>query len=89
MAAKVVTSESDVVPPRSFERLAIIFCAKNCEKTIGNAIASVNEARFPNMDSITIVIDGFSTDSTAKAAKDAGGTSVIQQPDESRTCRGY
>ena len=81
MAAKVVTSESDVVPPRSFERLAIIFCAKNCEKTIGNAIASVNEARFPNMNSITIVIDGFSTDSTAKAAKDAGGTSVIQQPE--------
>lgn len=77
----MVTSESDVVPPHSFERLAIIFCAKNCEKTIGNAIASVNEARFPNMDSITIVIDGFSTDSTAKAAKDAGGTSVIQQPE--------
>ena len=81
MAAKVATAESNVIPPRSFERLAVIFCAKNCEKTIGNAIASVNEAHFPNMDSITIVIDGFSTDSTAKAAEDAGATSVIQQPE--------
>ncbi len=51
MAAKV---ESDVIPPRSFERLAVIFCAKNCEKTIGNAIASANEIHFQNMNSVTI-----------------------------------
>lgn len=76
-----MTRESDIIPPRSFERLAIIFCAKNCEKTIGNAITSVRKAQFPNMDTITIVVDGFSTDSTAKAARDAGGTSVIQQPE--------
>jgi glucosyl-3-phosphoglycerate synthase len=74
-------AESDVVPPRSFERLAVIFCAKNCEKTIGNAIATVNEARFPNMDTVTIVVDGFSTDGTAKAARDTEATSVIQQPE--------
>jgi glucosyl-3-phosphoglycerate synthase len=81
MTRKAADAESSVMPPRSFERLAIIFCAKNCEKTIGNAIASVNAAHFPNMDIVTIVVDGFSTDSTAKAARDAGGTSVIQQPE--------
>jgi glycosyltransferase involved in cell wall biosynthesis len=31
------------------------------------------------MDTVTIVVDGFSTDNTIKAAKAAGGTSVIQQ----------
>lgn len=79
MATKVAIS-SDVIPPRSFDRLAIIFCAKNCEKTIGNAIASVKKIHFVNMQTVTIVVDGFSTDKTADAAKQAGATSVIQQP---------
>jgi glucosyl-3-phosphoglycerate synthase len=74
--------ESDIVPPRSFERLAIIFCAKNCEKTIRNAITAVKAAGFVNMETITIVVDGFSTDSTSKVAKDAGATAVIEQPDK-------
>jgi glycosyltransferase involved in cell wall biosynthesis len=76
-----ITAEPDIVPPRSFERAAIIFCAKNCEKTIGNAIASVKEVHFPNMTTMIIVVDGFSTDGTAKIAKEAGATSVIEQPE--------
>jgi hypothetical protein len=51
--------------------MGIIFCAKNCERTIDNA----------RLTTITIVVDGFSTDSTAKITKEAGATSVIQQPE--------
>jgi glycosyltransferase involved in cell wall biosynthesis len=73
---------SGSIPAHSFSRLAIIFCAKNCERTIGNAIASMKESRFnASMTTITIVVDGFSTDSTVKVAKEAGATSVIQQPE--------
>jgi glycosyltransferase involved in cell wall biosynthesis len=81
MVTNTAAAESDTVPPRSFERLAIIFCAKNCEKTVGKAIASVKGIHFADMATVTIVVDGFSTDSTAKAAKEAGATSVIEQPD--------
>lgn len=70
----------DVALPRSFDKLAIIFCAKNCEKTIANSLASVNGTHF-DMKTVTIVVDGFSTDDTVKVAKEAGATSVIEQPD--------
>jgi glycosyltransferase involved in cell wall biosynthesis len=81
MVTNAASSEPNVIPPRSFERLAIIFCAKNCEKTIGNAISSVKGMRFANIATVTIVVDGFSTDSTIKVAKEAGTTSVIEQPE--------
>lgn len=67
--------------PRSFERLAVIFCAKNCEKTIGNAINAANGVRLADMGTVTIVVNGFSTDGTVKAAKEIGATSVIEQPE--------
>jgi glucosyl-3-phosphoglycerate synthase len=70
------------VTPGSFERLAIIFCAKNCEKTIGNAITTVRNANFAGMDTITIVVDGFSSDNTNEVAKEAGATIVVKQPDK-------
>jgi glucosyl-3-phosphoglycerate synthase len=64
----------------SFEKMAIIFCAKNCEKTIGDAIAHATSTGFANMQTVAIVVDGFSTDRTIHIAKEAGATSVIEQP---------
>lgn len=81
LAGNATVEESNAIPPRSFNKLAIIFCAKNCEKTIGNAVAVAKAIDFANMATITIVVDGFSTDRTAKAAKEAGATSVIEQPE--------
>lgn len=62
-------------------KLAVIFCTKNCEKTIDYAISSARKSRFFQQGSgITIVIDGFSTDDTRQVAVKAGASLVIQQP---------
>jgi glycosyltransferase involved in cell wall biosynthesis len=62
-------------------KLAVIFCAKNCEKTIGYAISSAKKSHsFRAGNGMTIVIDGFSTDNTKQVAKEAGASLVIQQP---------
>jgi len=66
----------------SFEKLAVIFCAKNCEKTITNSVRCIKDAQFFNMQTVTIIVDGFSTDNTVKVAKEAGATSVIHQPEK-------
>lgn len=62
-------------------KLAVIFCTKNCEKTINYAISSARKSRFfLQGNGITIVIDGFSTDDTRQIAVKAGASLVIQQP---------
>jgi hypothetical protein len=61
------------ISARSFQRLAVIFCSKNCEKTIGNAVAAVKQTGFASMETITLVVDGFSTDNTVQLAKEAAG----------------
>ena len=58
-------------------KLVIIFCAKNSEATIENAISKVRQS---NYDPDVIVVDGFSTDNTIKIAKRLERTTVIQQP---------
>jgi len=73
--------QSKVIPPTSFDKLAVVFCAKNCEKTIAHAIDSVKELKFANLAMATIVVDGFSTDNTIKTAKESGATSTISQPE--------
>ena len=51
------------------KKLAVIFCTKNCEKTIDYAISSAKKSRFFQQgNGITIVIDGFSTDDTRQVA---------------------
>jgi hypothetical protein len=79
MVTNAATAESDIVLLRSFERLAIIFCAKNCEKTIAKAIASIRNYFQPDLalfcynilpcqPPITIRINGgttYNTDSSA------------------------
>lgn len=57
--------------------LAIIFCTKNCESTIENAITKVKQSQY-NPD--IIVVDGFSTDNTIKIAKKIEGITIIEQP---------
>jgi glycosyltransferase involved in cell wall biosynthesis len=62
-------------------KLAVIFCIKNCEKTINYAISSARRSRFFQQgNGVTIVIDGFSTDDTRQVAVKAGASMVIQQP---------
>ncbi len=69
------------LPGSAQNKLAVIFCAKNCEKTIAYAISSAKKSYFFRQGSgITIVIDGFSTDNTREVAKEAGASLVIQQP---------
>jgi cellulose synthase/poly-beta-1,6-N-acetylglucosamine synthase-like glycosyltransferase len=69
------------LPGSAQNKLAVIFCAKNCEKTIAYAISSAKKSYFFRQGSgITIVVDGFSTDNTREVAKEAGASLVIQQP---------
>ena len=58
-------------------KLVIIFCAKNSETTIENAISKVRQS---NYDPDVIVVDGFSTDNTMKIAERLERTTVVQQP---------
>src|SRR6188474_1751554 len=58
-------------------KLVIIFCAKNSETTIENAISKVRQS---NYDPDVIIVDGFSTDDTIKIAERLERTTVIQQP---------
>src|SRR5262245_50168250 len=62
-------------------RLAVIFCTKNCEKTVGYAISSAKKSScFQQGNGITIIVDGFSTDDIRQAAIKAGAGLVMQQP---------
>jgi glucosyl-3-phosphoglycerate synthase len=74
-------AEANTTPASSFERLAVIFCAKNVEKTIGNAISLVKQTVVDSIQIIPIVVDGFSNDKTATVAREAGAAAVIEQPD--------
>jgi glucosyl-3-phosphoglycerate synthase len=77
--AKVLVAGSSV--HNNNDKLAVIFCTKNCEKTIDYAISSARKSRFFQQgNGITIVIDGFSTDDTRQVAVKAGASLVIQQP---------
>src|SRR5215218_4534154 len=58
-------------------KLVIIFCTKNSESTIECAITRVKQSRY---DPDVVVVDGFSTDSTVKMAKEFEKTIVIEQP---------
>lgn len=58
-------------------KLVIIFCAKNSESTIENAVSKVRQSIY---DPDIIVVDGFSTDNTIKIADRLERTTVIQQP---------
>lgn len=63
------------------KKLAVIFCTKNCEKTIGYAISSSQKSRlFRQSNGIIIVVDGFSNDNTRQVAEKAGASFVIDQP---------
>jgi len=63
------------------KKLAVIYCTKNCEKTIGDAISTAKSSPiFQRGSGIIIVVDGFSNDNTKQVAKEAGATSVIEQP---------
>lgn len=82
MTETVTTTELNTVCNPSFNKLAVIFCAKNCEATIGKAIAFASRNHMNSkITTTTIVVDGFSTDNTVKIAKENGATSVIQQPE--------
>jgi glucosyl-3-phosphoglycerate synthase len=61
------------------DKVSVIFCTKNSESTIHNAIKAIKSNSSYNLDSI-IVVDGFSNDKTAEKAKQAGATTVITQP---------
>ena len=58
-------------------KLVIIFCTKNSETTIENAVSNVRQS---NYDPDIIVVDGFSTDNTTQIAERLERTTVIQQP---------
>jgi glycosyltransferase involved in cell wall biosynthesis len=69
------------LPGSAQNKLAVTFCAKNCEKMIAYAISSAKKSFFSRQgNGITIVVDGFSTDNTREVAKEAGASLVIQQP---------
>ena len=76
-----ITNKAPLTESSAQNKLAVIFCAKNCEKTIGYAISSAKKSHlFRQGNGITIVIDGFSTDNTRQVAKEAEASLVIQQP---------
>lgn len=76
-----ITNKAPLIGSSAQNKLAVIFCAKNCEKTIGYAISSAKKSHFfRQSNGITIVIDGFSTDNTRQVAKEAGASLVMQQP---------
>jgi glycosyltransferase involved in cell wall biosynthesis len=76
-----ITNRDPPIGSSAQNKLAIIFCAKNCEKTIGHAISSARKSHFFQQgNGITIVIDGYSTDNTREVAKEAGASLVMQQP---------
>ncbi len=78
-----VTDNAPLVSSSSLQnKLAVIFCTKNCEKTIADAISSAKKSRlFREGNGMILVIDGFSNDNTRQVAKEAGATSVIEQPE--------
>ena len=62
-------------------KLAVISCAKNCEKIIDDSISSARKnCSFQQGNGITILTDAFSTDDTRQAAVKAGVSLVMQQP---------
>ena len=61
------------------DKVSVIFCTKNSADTIQDAIASIKRSNY-GPESI-IVVDGFSNDGTVDAAKRAGATNVIAQPE--------
>jgi glycosyltransferase involved in cell wall biosynthesis len=76
-----ITDKDPLIGSSAQNKLAVIFCAKNCEKTVGYAISSAKKSHFFRQgNGITIVIDGFSTDNTRQVAKEAGASLVMQQP---------
>lgn len=76
-----ITNKAPLIGSSAQNKLAVIFCAKNCEKTIGCVISSAKKSYFFRQgNGIIIVIDGFSTDNTRQVAKDAGASLVMQQP---------
>jgi glucosyl-3-phosphoglycerate synthase len=82
MTEMITTTQMNTTVNDAFNKLAVIFCAKNCEATIGKAIAFANQNHLNSkITTTTIVVDGFSTDNTIKVAKENGATSVIQQPE--------
>lgn len=82
MQASEHTVQSSVISSPSLKKLAVIYCTKNCERTIANAISCAKDVQFTRLQAITIVVDGFSTDNTIKAAKESGATSVVHQPEK-------
>lgn len=58
-------------------KLVVIFCAKNSESTIENAVSKVRQSMY---DPDIIIVDGFSTDNTIKIAERLERTTVIPQP---------
>jgi glycosyltransferase involved in cell wall biosynthesis len=76
-----ITNRDPPIGSSAQNKLAVIFCAKNCEKTIGYAISSAKKSHFFQQgNGITIVIDGYSTDNTREVAKEPGASLVMQQP---------
>jgi glycosyltransferase involved in cell wall biosynthesis len=76
-----ITDRAPLIGSSEQNKLAVIFCTKNCEKTIGCAVSSAQKSRFFRQgNGITIIVDGFSTDNTRQVAREAGATLVIQQP---------
>jgi glycosyltransferase involved in cell wall biosynthesis len=76
-----VKKKTPLIGSSTHNKLAVIFCTKNCEMTITYAISSAkNSHLFRQGNGLTIVIDGFSTDSTRQVAKEAGASLVMQQP---------
>lgn len=76
-----MTDQAPLAGSSAQNKLAVVFCTKNCEKTIGYAISSAKKSHlFRQGSGVIIVIDGFSNDNTRQVAKEAGATSVIEQP---------
>jgi glycosyltransferase involved in cell wall biosynthesis len=64
--------------PNQAKKVEIIFCTKNSEKTIENAITNVKKSVYkPGI----IVVDGFSSDDTKERALKAGADVAIDQPE--------
>lgn len=58
------------------QKVSLVFCTKNSQNTIENAIHAVEDSRYnPEI----IVVDGFSNDDTIEIAKRAGAAQVITQ----------
>ena len=82
MQASEQTKQSGIVSSNLLKKLAVIYCTRNCERTIANAISCAKDAQLAHIQPITVVVDGFSTDNTIRAAKESGATSIIHQPEK-------